>query len=84
MKKLMMLMLAALFSAGAAFAEDVDFDALDQDGDGQLSRTEVAQDSTLAANFSRMDTNGDGYLSEDEVNTGSMDEQDTGQDDYQQ
>lgn len=70
MKKLMMLILAGLFSAGMAVANEgdkVNFDELDQDGDGQLSRTEVAQDSELAAQFSTLDADGDGYLAQTEV-----------------
>ena len=78
MKKLMMLVLAGLFSAGAAFAggddEKVDFSKLDQDGDGQLSRTEVAQNAELAAQFSTIDANGDGYLAEDEVSNADVQE----------
>lgn len=68
MKKLIMLFVAGLFTAGAAVAnEGVDFNKLDQDGDGQLSRTEVAQDAELAAQFSTIDANGDGYLDETEA-----------------
>lgn len=83
MKKLMMLILAGLFSAGAAFANegDVDFDKLDQDGDGQLSRTEVAQNAELAAQFSTIDANGDGYLDQDEAQgaqSQGQDQQDQG------
>ena len=78
MKKLMMLVLAAVFSAGAAYAggdkEKVDFSNLDQDGDGQLSRTEVAQNAELAAQFSTIDANGDGYLAEDEVSNADVQE----------
>ncbi|HEX6928488.1 MAG TPA: hypothetical protein VF267_04520 [Gammaproteobacteria bacterium] len=73
MKKLLMLTLAGLFSAGAAVAnEGVDFDKLDADGDGQLSRTEVAQNSELAAQFSTVDANGDGYLSQTETQEVSL------------
>lgn len=70
MKKLMMLVLAGLFSTGVAVAgggDKVDFSKLDQDGDGQLSRTEVAQNAELAAQFSTIDADGDGYLAQDEV-----------------
>ncbi|MBW3567038.1 MAG: EF-hand domain-containing protein [Proteobacteria bacterium] len=77
MKKLMMLVLAGLFSAGMAFANEgdkVNFDELDQDGDGQLSRTEVAQDSELAAQFSTLDADGDGYLAQTEVKDASMED----------
>ncbi len=77
MKKLLMLILAGLFSAGVAVANEgdkVNFDQLDQDGDSQLSRTEVAQDSNLAAQFSTLDANGDGYLDQDEAKTASSDQ----------
>ena len=78
MKKLMMLVLAGLFSAGVAVAggddEKVNFSKLDKDGDGQLSRTEVAQNAELAAQFSTIDANGDGYLAEDEVGNADVQE----------
>lgn len=70
MKKLLMLVLAGVFSTGVAVAggdDKVDFSKLDQDGDGQLSRTEVAQNAELAAQFSTIDADGDGYLAQDEV-----------------
>lgn len=74
MKKLSTLVIAGMFSVGtAAFAQDdVNFDELDQDSDGQLSRTEVAQNGDLAANFSRLDADGDGYLSQDETRNASL------------
>lgn len=74
MKKISTLFIAGLFSMGtAAFAQDdVNFDELDQDSDGQLSRTEVAQNGDLAANFSRLDADGDGYLSQDEAQNASL------------
>lgn len=74
MKKLSTLFIAGMFSLGtAAFAQDdVNFEELDQDGDGQLSRTEVAQNGDLAANFSRLDADGDGYLGPDEAQTASL------------
>src|SRR5690606_12346452 len=74
MKKLSMVILAGMFSAGAAYAQDINFDEMDQDGDGQLSRTEVAQDGNLAANFSRMDADGDGYLSRNEAESSQSQE----------
>ncbi|HEX6928589.1 MAG TPA: hypothetical protein VF267_05035 [Gammaproteobacteria bacterium] len=79
MKKLIMLFLAGLFSAGAAIANEgnVDFDKLDQDGDGQLSRTEVAQDAELAAQFSTIDANGDGYLDQTEAQSAESQEQES-------
>lgn len=78
MKYLMTLIIAGLFAAGAAMANegDVDFSKLDTDGDGQLSRTEVAQDSELAAQFSTLDADGDGYLAETEVTAASLEMED--------
>jgi Ca2+-binding EF-hand superfamily protein len=39
----------------------------DTDGDGKLSRAEVAQMPRLAAHFDEIDTNKDGYLSKEEL-----------------
>ena len=44
-----------------------DFKLLDFNGDGKISRTEVALFPRLAAAFSMADTNGDNYLSYEEV-----------------
>lgn len=44
-----------------------DFKLLDFNGDGKISRTEVALFPRLAAAFSDADTNGDNYLSYEEV-----------------
>lgn len=84
MKKLLMLILAAIFSTGLALAggdkDTVNFSELDKDGDGQLSRTEVAQNSELAAQFSTIDADGDGYLAENEVDDASLEEASAEQD----
>lgn len=77
MTKLIAFVAATLLSV-AAFAGDkehkdqttksstVTFDALDKNGDAQLSKTEAAADKSLANSFAAADTNGDGYLSKTE------------------
>lgn len=78
MTKLIALLAATLLSV-TAFAGDKDkehkqhtkstamtFDALDKNGDAQLSKTEAAADKSLADSFAAADTNGDGYLSKSE------------------
>ncbi len=42
------------------------FDALDRNGDAQISRTEAGYDRQLSKSFAIIDTNGDGFLSLDE------------------
>lgn len=79
MKRLITLIIAGMFSMGLAVAgggdkEKVNFSELDKDGDGQLSRTEVAQNSELAAQFSTIDADGDGYIAETEMQEASMEE----------
>lgn len=41
--------------------------AMDKDGDGRLSRAEVAENARLAEKFDAIDRNGDGYLGEVEL-----------------
>jgi hypothetical protein len=78
MTKLIAFVAAALLSV-TAFAGDKEkkdehsmkssaatFDALDKNGDAQLSKTEAAADKALADSFAAADTNGDGYLSKTE------------------
>lgn len=78
MTRLIAFVAAALLSV-TAFAGDnkdkkdhsmkssaVTFDALDKNGDAQLSKTEAAADEALADSFAAADTNGDGYLSKTE------------------
>ena len=84
MNKLLTLILAGMFATGVAIANEdkYEFSKLDKDGDGQLSRTEVAQNSELAAQFSTLDADGDGYLAETEVkSTEEMQLQDAGAED---
>ena len=45
----------------------IDFDALDANGDGYLSRTEVADHPTLSAEFRAVDADNDGRLSREEL-----------------
>lgn len=45
----------------------VDFDALDADGDGFISRREASAHDTLAREFRGVDVDGDGLLSRDEL-----------------
>jgi hypothetical protein len=77
MTKLIALFAASLLTV-TAFAGDkehkdhqmkstaVTFDALDKNGDAQISKTEAAADKTLADSFASADSNGDGYLSKTE------------------
>lgn len=78
MKRLITLIIAGMFSMGLAVAggdkEKVNFSELDKDGDGQLSRTEVAQNSELAAQFSTIDADGDGYVAEEELQNAEFEE----------
>ena len=45
----------------------VDFDALDADGDGFISRREAAAHDTLSQEFRGVDVDGDGLLSREEL-----------------
>lgn len=78
MTKLIAFIAAVLLSVTAFAGDDkekkdpsmkssaVTFDALDKNGDAQLSKTEAAADKTLADSFASADSNGDGYLSKTE------------------
>jgi Ca2+-binding EF-hand superfamily protein len=66
-----------LASASAAFAASTDGSAparanpaLDQNGDGMISRDEAAAHPRLARSFDRLDANKDGVLSRDELRAG--------------
>ena len=66
-----------LVSASAAFAAATDGSApargnpaLDQNGDGVISRDEAAAHPRLAQSFDRLDANKDGVLSRDELRAG--------------
>ncbi len=77
MKKLILLMIAAAFSSGAALAEDeteAQIASYDQDGDGLLSKDEVSADQELSARFEELDVNADGKLGEDEIDSGPFDD----------
>ena len=45
----------------------IDFDALDTDGDGYISREEARANEALTAEFHVLDSNGDGRLSREEA-----------------
>lgn len=66
---LQVLILSALSVAAARAAEEKTmssaeetFKALDKDGDQRLSKSEAANDKSLARTFAYLDANGDGYL----------------------
>ena len=64
--------LACVLSAGASAQparpelQLVDFDRLDTNHDGKLSRREARADPELSAEFDTLDVNHDGYLSREE------------------
>jgi hypothetical protein len=53
-------------SEGASMAHNVDWDRLDQNKDGFLSKNEVMGDPAVAQNFEKIDTDGDGKISREE------------------
>ncbi|MCW1720892.1 EF-hand domain-containing protein [Pseudoalteromonas sp. A3] len=59
------LALIALASSSAAFAA-TDFDTLDVDGSGTISKSEASIDTKLMSMFSELDTDQDGELSKEE------------------
>ena len=60
-----------------ASASDAQWQRLDTDVDGQLSRSEAAADPALNAAFDRADTNGDGQLSGKEIRAWQLAQQTT-------
>ncbi|MDC9531725.1 EF-hand domain-containing protein [Pseudoalteromonas sp. Angola-7] len=59
------LALIALASSSAVFAA-TDFDTLDVDGSGTISKSEASIDAKLMSMFSELDTDQDGELSKEE------------------
>jgi hypothetical protein len=59
------LALIALVSSSAAFAA-TDFDTLDVDGNGLISKSEAAVDANIMSQFKTLDVDGDGVLTEAE------------------
>lgn len=57
------------FEPATALSSDyrIDFDALDADGDGFISRREAAAHETLSREFRGVDVDGDGRLSREEL-----------------
>ena len=64
------LALIALASSSAAFAA-TDFDTLDVDGSGTISKSEASIDAKLMSMFSELDTDQDGELSKEELKCGN-------------
>lgn len=87
MKKLIPLIMLALIS-GVAVAGDKDkqaretaatFEALDQNQDQRISKSEAAGDENVAAQFAALDANGDGALTKREfAASAKSDKSDTG------
>jgi|TARA_B100001059_G_scaffold13497_1_gene10846 hypothetical protein len=59
------LALIALASSSAVFAA-TDFDTLDVDGDGVISKSEASVDAKIMSQFKTLDVDGDGVLTETE------------------
>jgi EF hand len=70
--------LAAVLACSAAFADDAktstgnnewpEFSALDENGDGNISKDEAKAQSLLASRYSEIDNDMDGKLSAEEYN----------------
>lgn len=56
-------LLAGMLAAPAAFANNMEWNQLDTDSDGMLSREEAMSDTTLSSNFAQADSDRDGMLS---------------------
>ena len=61
-----LLILSSLAASAAAFAQPGDFDTLDRNRDGFVSRVEAAAAPEIAKRFAHFDTNKDRMLSRDE------------------
>jgi osmotically-inducible protein OsmY len=61
-----LLLVAILAASAAACAQPRDFAALDRNGDGYLTRLEVAADAEIAKRFAQFDTDNDRRLSQAE------------------
>lgn len=78
MRALTVLLIAASFTAGAMADEPAgskdrshqgtraQFQALDRDQDGRLSKNEARSENTLSAQFNSYDADSDGYVTESE------------------
>jgi Ca2+-binding EF-hand superfamily protein len=51
----------------STLSNKVDFNALDTNRDGNLSRTEVSANATLTADFNAIDANRDGRITQSEL-----------------
>lgn len=69
--RLLQVLILSTLSVAAARAAEQDksmssaeetFKSLDKDGDQRLSKSEAANDKSLARTFAYLDANGDGYL----------------------
>ncbi|MFL6549902.1 MAG: hypothetical protein ACJ8OJ_14485 [Povalibacter sp.] len=81
LKTVATVVIATLLST-AAFAQDdaaqktsATFEAMDKNGDQQISKSEAAADKSVSDNFASMDSNGDGYLSKSEFMAKSQSDQ---------
>jgi hypothetical protein len=52
---------------GGAAQKGVTFESLDTDGDGRISKTEAAANTTVNSQFTRYDQNGNGFIEREEV-----------------
>jgi hypothetical protein len=53
--------------ASPSSGQGATFESLDTDGDGRISKSEAASNSTVQDQFSRYDVNGDGFIERSEV-----------------
>ncbi|MBA4801388.1 MULTISPECIES: calcium-binding protein [Euryhalocaulis] len=71
MKNALIISAAALFAGSAALAGNIDFTAVDTNGDNQLTLDEVQAEKpeVTQEDFDAYDADADGFLSEDEFDT---------------